>query len=343
MRKKLDWAARVGVSAFFAVLTACGGGGGGGGAIGSSSGGSGQTFFNVDPAAAAYITSQQAIAGSPGAFPVASGSTPNFSNGPPPDGTVFPMEQSGFIIELSAHGETEGTQNSGVSVTFAGTVNGSSTYELKIPDYSLDATGLTNGGTANLSDGRVVTFGITGLDYSLYSVWGVSPALTVSSATYLGIGVSGYQTPTSGIPAGSGSYSSNDVSGIVLVSSGTGGVSVAEIDGSVLLNVNFSSGAINGSLTGMTATPSGGSASPWNDVTISGTLSGAVVSGTTATPAAASGMFGLAATSTGTIRGSLFGPNGEELGAVWTLNDSTSDGHGNNGKAALGLLGATKQ
>jgi hypothetical protein len=46
---------------------------------------------------------------------------------------------------------------------------------------------------------------------------------------------------------------------------------------------------------------------------------------------------GFGASSTGIFNGALFGPNGEELGALWTLHDPTGQG-----KSAIGYVGATR-
>lgn len=77
---------------------------------------------------------------------------------------------------------------------------------------------------------------------------------------------------------------------------------------------------------------------PWNDVSLTGSMSGSTLSGTTAsTGAVPTGNSSFAAGSSGSFSGALFGPNGEELGAVWTLHDATGQG-----KSAIGYLAATK-
>jgi hypothetical protein len=69
-------------------------------------------------------------------------------------------------------------------------------------------------------------------------------------------------------------------------------------------------------------------------------MSGATFKGTTSTTAAVTGTYGMSAGATGTFAGALYGPNGQELGAIWSLNET---GGATNGKAAVGTLGAIKQ
>jgi hypothetical protein len=47
----------------------------------------------------------------------------------------------------------------------------------------------------------------------------------------------------------------------------------------------------------------------------------------------------MSSAATGKFSGAFYGPGAEELGAIWTLNEATTDG----GKAAWGVIGATKQ
>lgn len=344
-------------------IAACGGGGGSGSAIstggvsGTGSTGSTGTTSNfsvyIEPINAAFITTQTlVIPGTPTSFPVASASTPNLSTSTPPVGTVFPLEQIALSIDTKIGGVGSPGVNSGVQLTYTGTqtVNGAATplFEMTIPDYHVDVQGLNPNGTSmTLPDGRTVVLAMTSLNYSLYAGWAISPFLVGSNANSIGIGISGYQTPSNAVPtSGSATYLGNNtagapggVQGTVLSSSGSV-LSAAAITGSASVNVNFASGAVAGSLTNMTATPTGGTASAWNTINLSGTLSGSAISGTTSTSASVSGTYGLSAGSTGTVRGALFGPNGQELGLVWAINDPTQV---NFGRSALGFVGATKQ
>ena len=358
------------------ALAACGGGGGGmtagpssgtgsnsasgGGTTTGSSSGTGsntalQDPYVIEPVDQAWITTATLVKpGTPTSFPVASGTSPNFGANLPPTGTVFPLEQTGATISHSpaANGVTPSGFNSGVQLTFSGmqTVNGTAipTFEMTIPDYNVDAKGvLANGSTVTLADGRTVTLQTQSLNYTLFAAWAVAPLAANGNANQIGVGISGYQTPASGVPAsGTATYLGNNTSGAlggvqgaVLTASGST-LPTASVTGQASLSVNFGTQAVNGSLTNMIATAAtGGATSQWNDVNLNGALSGSTISGTTSTPAAVGGTFGFSASSTGTIRGALFGPHGEELGLVWVLNDRSAAA----GKSAFGFVGASKQ
>lgn len=212
-------------------------------------------------------------------------------------------------------------------------------YELKIPDLGVDATPLQgNGAPVQLSDGRQLSLSVTNLNYSLYGAWSLTPSSAGGASTNsnLGIGISGYQTPASGVPTGSATYNAGTggVFGYVAVPTGT-----ATVQGQGSVGVNFSTGAVSGSLTNMTVTPPGGSPAAWNNVSLSGSLSGSTLSGTTASSGTPpSGTMSFDASSTGTFNGALFGPNAQELGAAWSLHDPTGQG-----KSAIGYIGAAKQ
>ena len=108
----------------------------------------------------------------------------------------------------------------------------------------------------------------------------------------------------------------------------SGGGSLA---GNASVTVNFGTNAVTGTLTNMTVIVLGGNQA-WNDVSLSGTLSGATFSGTTAATSAGGGNLSLKASATGTMSGAVYGPAANNVGAVWTLFDGTS--------AAAGALGA---
>src|SRR5581483_1149360 len=131
------------------------------------------------------------------------------------------------------------------------------------------------------------------------------------------------------------------VVGAVFVPDGNGALLAGTLVGNGNVAVNFSTGSVSGTLSNMTVTPNGGTAAPWNSVTLNGTLSGASINGTTTGSVAPpeAGTFGMSASASGTLTGALYGPNGQELGAVWTLNEPNPT----NGKSAMGTIMATKQ
>jgi hypothetical protein len=96
--------------------------------------------------------------------------------------------------------------------------------------------------------------------------------------------------------------------------------------GDASLAANFATGTIAGTFIHMTATDSGNIRSPWNDVSVSASLAAGTshFSGSTAAASAPSGAFALSGTATGRIDGGFYGPNANELGAVWSLTDKGS-------------------
>ena len=265
---------------------------------------------------------------------LASGATPGTFN--PAMNTVFPLIESELWSDPGVNVYGLNAPN-GATLTFLGTnqVNGVmvGVYEFKFSN--IDA-GVTSDGTASTipnSGNTPIGLIATNLNYTLLATW-VIPSVRGNVASN-GFGVSGYQTPASGVPtSGTATYlSTGGASGNVVVPSGVGAVK-----GDVAVNANFATGALSGSLTNMTI-GTGAAAVPWNNVSLSGSLSGASFSGTTtAASPSASNTFTFAAGATGYLNGALYGPNGQELGAVWSLHDNAGGG-----KSALGLLGATKQ
>ena len=141
--------------------------------------------------------------------------------------------------------------------------------------------------------------------------------------------------------SGTATYSNGSVRGEVFTPavSATLPYTDARLSGSVSLNVDFGSGALTGSLTGMQVNDAAGAhIAAWNDVSLSATISGNGFSGSTAATSspsgAASAPYVLAGSATGTVNGNFYGPAADEAGAVWTLNDGQ--------RSAIGSLTAAK-
>ena len=331
------------------ALAGCGGGGGGssGGAPtgGGSSGGTTTTNVSVGPFAI----------GNPNGSPLlATGAVPNY-NSAIIINTAFPLTES--VQTVSNTSVADSAANSGnATLTLMGViVNGqlvTTGPTLGTYAYQLNVPGLTalnsdsknilphDGTVVTLSDGSTAALNTKDLTYTQFGVWTYIPK--GGSGSTNGTLVTGFQTPTSGVPtSGTGTYASaaGAVGGTVYAP-GNNQLAPASLSGNAAVSVNFASGAVTGQLTGMTASAAGSSgSSAWNQVNLTGTLSGATVKGTTATPAAVTGTYGLTAGATGTFAGALYGPVGTEIGAIWSLNDA---GGATNGKAAVGAFGATK-
>ena len=276
---------------------------------------------------------------------VATSATSNFTSAtPPPLGTVFSFSQA--VVTYSSSGSADANAPAG---TFSVTVKSSSnlpqlimTGELKVPGISLDVQQMgisANGLPAKLiisssgipQGGGLFDAGFAGLNYTLMGGWNYEP--TGSGTTYFGYSVGGYQTPASGTPSsGSATYTGIADARIFVPGPLVPMISTTQVSGNASVAVNFSSGAVTGTLSNM-AIPSNFPAF-WNDVSLTGcALSGGAISGTTSTTTAPSsaGMYAFSSNATGKFSGALYGPSGQELGAIWSLYDPS-------GKSAVGGL-----
>jgi hypothetical protein len=254
--------------------------------------------------------------------------------------------------QLSLHTVSDASVSGG-TVTLQGYTSGHPIVQLQIPSVSLNASNITTDGTTiTQADGSKVNFSVSLLNYTALGMWGYFPQTGVGG--FDGAALTGYQTQAGHVPT-SGSATFNGVNGSAQGSPNAGGV-VGQIwvpsssgnpiqggglVGNATVNVNFGTGSVGGQLTNMTVS-TGGGATAWNNVNLAGSLSGASLSGTTSTsgpPAGSPALFpqGFSSAATGTFKGALYGPNAQELGAIWSLSEPTADG----GKSALGVIGAT--
>jgi hypothetical protein len=348
--------ARLFASAGLLSLAACSGGGGG----------SGGSIVNgpvvTPPIGSVNITGVTAL-GTGGNAPLeATGPTPNFATNAnlPPNGTIFPLTQGAILItSISASGVDAGAGTATIQNNLISGNNAIPIIDLKIPNLGINAAGLRGDGTLQTQiDGSTVGVIVTSLTYTLLGSWSYKPG--GNKGTDLGLAVSGYQTPAGSVPtSGTASYAgiggqnsgtaAGGVIGSVVVPAGSSSINAATLSGDVNLSVNFGTQQVNGTMTNMVAKDvTTGATSPWNNVTLTGSLSqsagntsrGAVITGTTQAQTAPSGAtFGMANGATGNLSGALYGPNANEAGAVWSVNQ----GSGATGKTAFGIFGATKQ
>ena len=143
--------------------------------------------------------------------------------------------------------------------------------------------------------------------------------------------VTGFATPVASVPTtGSATYNGAVQGAAWRPEAGAPfGVGFASLTGDATLQTNFGTGSITGSLTNMTA-----NGDPWNSVSLAGAISGGqnYFSGTSGVGSAPVGAYSLNGSASGTFAGLFFGPNAQELGAVWTLFDGSN--------AAAGTIGA---
>ena len=271
-----------------------------------------------------------------------------------PVGTVLPLRQSIMnVTPNAAFAFANNNAAAGGTLTYKGsqTVNGVTgpVFDLNIPILAVAVTLLpdgTGGPCCGYNDvnGKPVDV----LNYTLTGQWNA-----VNDGTECGIctsmGVTGFQTPDGNVPtSGQASYLGNgaspnargSVSGVIYGAGSS--TQAATVSGSASsFSVNFASGQLTGTLSGLKATPLAngvpGTPQDWNQINITGSLAGAVLGGSTSTPSQPAGSLGFAATATGRIDGALYGPNAQELGAVWSLQDKTGF------KTAFGVVAATKQ
>jgi len=259
--------------------------------------------------------------------------------------------------QLSLHTVSDANVSGG-TLTVQGATSGPTPvpiYRLQIPSVSLDVSGIifgNAGGSVTQPDGSRVNASTGVLSYAVLGMWGNFPA--TGAGGFDGAMLTGYQTQASHVPtSGSATYiglgrnttaqgnpKAGGVSGQIWTpSQGGNPIDGGGLGGDATLTLNFATGSVTGQLTNMVV-----NSSPWNTVNLSGSLSGASLSGTTSTsgpPASAPPLFpqGMSSAATGTFKGALFGPNANELGAIWSLSEPTLEG----GKSALGVIGATRQ
>jgi hypothetical protein len=343
----LKSAARLAASVSLLALAACGGGGGGGNSIGApSNNSSGNTSGNSGTptvSIGAPDMPRVAIQGAP-AF--------NFTTSPPPLGTTLGIYGPAVKITATAV-SAAGTDTAGTA-TYRGTVTSNGTvfpvFDLKIPALSLNATNVRGDATpVTLADGSMVAAAIGTLNYTLLGAW--TYTLAGGGTAYIGATATGSGTAPANVPtSGSATYSNSGTRGgavgAYFVPSGTGAVTIGSLAGDASVTANFASGAVTGTLSNMKATPADGSAAtPWNTVSLTGTISRftstVAFNGATSTSGApaGAGTAGFSSAATGLVSGGFFGPNAEEVGATWSLTEPNAAG---GGKTAFGALAGAK-
>jgi len=270
----------------------------------------------------------------PDAATTGTNSTPSPSGTQPLAGTAFPLKES--VISATSSGiAPAATANSGGATLSVITWNasGDSQFRLTIPGLGIDTTFTSASflkGQANVLDS---TFRLTSsnLNYAALGVWEV----VTPGNIHLGAFTTGYETPLAGMPtSGTAIYSATkNVAGLVTTYPSSGGIARAALLGDASLSANFGTGAITGNFTNMTAISGANVSTPWNDVSVSASITAATshFSGSTAAASAPATPFALSGVATGHIDGGFYGPNANELGAVWSLSDS--------GSVAIGVVG----
>lgn len=257
--------------------------------------------------------------------------------GTPLAGTAFPLTQSAISYSANGVGPNTAANNAGATISIINwNPSGSGSFRLEIPGLGINtifsSSTFLKGSSYDVGNGFDITS--LSLEYTALGLWSVVSS-SPTSTTHVGAFITGYQTPASAMPTtGTATYSgTNNVAGFVatMPSNGSGGTLL----GDASLTANFGTGAVTGNLTNMRVTDIGGGSSvPWNNVSVNASIvSGtSTFGGSTAATNAPPGKYSVPNGATGNIAGAFYGPNAEELGAVWSLASSPN--------AAIGVIGA---
>jgi len=212
---------------------------------------------------------------------------------------------------------------------------------LNIPALSLTASNLRSDGTElTLADGGKINAAFGTMTYTLLGGWAYTPAS--GNKAYIGQVVTGYGTPQASVPTtGTANYSgTGGVIGAYTVPTASNTIELGILNGDASLSVNFATNATTGSFSNMQAKAIGSTTTtPWNNLTLTGTLTTGANAQTLDGPittTGATGTAGFSGAASGSFHGALYGPTAQEIGGMWTLSESTASG----GKAAVGTFGA---
>lgn len=272
----------------------------------------------------------------------------NSSSGGP--NLTFPVTESVVRISSSGLSADATATTGGATISVLGVGSSYPSMNLTIPAVGITAyvqLGSLASPTSGSSTGVYsASMAVASLSYTSFGIWAAANS-DGTSPFAVGAFALGFETPAAAIPAsGTANYSgTGNVIGNVYVAGKIGGTP-AIVNGDASLMANFGTGQINGALTNMVvhdhanpSQPANVYAFPWNDVSVSASIAAgtAKFSGSTAAASQPVSPYALKSTATGSINGGFYGPNAENIGAVWTL--SNGDGTG----SALGVIGATKQ
>jgi hypothetical protein len=221
-----------------------------------------------------------------------------------------------------------GDQGATATVTSTVSSPGTSptTWQLTIPSLGVNATLNFQVNPANtLCD----TF--CGLSYVVMGTWLQRANQPSNTGTLQNVApfVFGYETPQTAMPT-SGTAAFSGQAGSVnatIYKPVNGEIQEAYASGTPSISVNFGSGSVSGSFTQMRMS---NSQLPWNDVSVAGNIAMGTnkFSGTTAATSAPGTLMSLSGSATGSINGAFYGPAAQNLGAVWSLSDSTGSALG---------------
>jgi hypothetical protein len=227
------------------------------------------------------------------------------------------------LTAAGANGDTAAVDGGATIIVTNGDIS-----RVVIPGLGIDvATGFSGTSGVALPDGRRLNLfiattadggGFLGDDpgYLGYGDWSVtSPSdNTRTEGTF----ITGFQTSPANMPRTGAGYE-GWTEGNVYVPGGS-----ASYSGQALLNANFATGAVTGTMTGHTSDGTGNTAI-WNAsaLTASITSDTSRFSGTVRVTSSPGSPFALQPTATGFVDGGFYGPGAGEIGAVWSLSDGS--------------------
>ena len=262
----------------------------------------------------------------------------------PAAGTI-PMVTPGGTVTV-AYG---GTNFSSDTSTYAGQTG---VTELDISITKSTDTKLTTAG-----GGTILAFADpVGLQYSGFGLWSLTACSNTSTTgclpTYAGTfaGEKNPGTTTASMPkTGLATFVGGAVGYVVQpVIAGAAGNNIGRFWGTSVLNANFATNALTGSITGINAysVGSGGNAGTVqtsmgsvNNINLTATISGSSFTGTTSASTTAGTAFNIAG-ATGSLSGGFYGPTAQEAAGVFSLSSTTN---GVLTTSVLGSFGAKQQ
>ncbi len=266
----------------------------------------------------------------------------------------FPALQA--ALKASPSGITSAPASDSVTFTDLGTTGvcdgrpgatcGGTQFKLNLPTIKMSVSGTiptdltvaTTSEFAASSDGKL-SLTTDALSYVTFGNWSLK-LTNLGRISDAGAYIAGYVTPASAMPTtGTAHYAGNTVRGTVFIADGGSAIS-RPLVGGAQFDVDFAKGSVTGAFDNLcTVLDDGGLMGGFNAVAVKASIANgtSTFSGTTAATSAPTGnTYVLKANAVGQISGGFYGPNANEIGAVWTL--SNPDGTG----AAVGTVGAVK-
>jgi len=213
--------------------------------------------------------------------------------------------------------------------------------ELGVTNVTLEIDPSESFYQATLGDGRIVTLQLDDMNrnssadesefaWTTYGAWGIRSASNLPLAG--SPVVTGIETADAAIPTSGSATYTGFVRGTVTIADGAN-LRTANLLGDATIVANFANGSLSGAAPSIMATPLGnlpiasgttpGTPQTWNGLTFAGTFASGIngFTGTTAVSSAPGNSYSLLSSATGFLAGRFYGPDADELGAVWNLHD----------------------